>query len=427
MPAAVEPPAKTLPGEGWAELSTADFLHAAAWAIICLALSAILLLSLWAVVATRADDSRQAAAASLAEPLSIVEPVSVTGSELRVRAAGNAQVRGDALRLNALSSNDRALLTADTRVTADDYPVLEYKLDGLHPGMIVFLIWRTAEQPGRVFSARLFASMTATTAMQLTANPDWAGTITEIGLDVYGDLRDGYLDIERLSLRPGSASSLLAVTRSAWLARQEWSQRSINFLRGTPAAIGLSPAVVVALWVGLAAILVWLARVRAGNRPLTLLLVFMLGWLALDQLWHARLSAQLSETRWLFSGKSQHEKQLANFDGELYRYAVRLRQNLLPPAPSVVFILKTSSGHDFERLRLQYHLLPNNVYNFGQYPPAGAARPGDFILVLGAIPGLAFDRQEQVLRWPGNGSLQAEAVDTDRFGVLYRVREAAGG
>ena len=81
----------------------------------------------------------------------------------------------------------------------------------------------------------------------------------------------------------------------------------------------------------------------------------------------------------------------------------------------------------FERLRLQYHLLPHNVYNFGQYPPAGAAVAGDFILVLGAIPGLSFDEREQVLRWPDERPLPAVALDRSRSGVLYRVREAADG
>ena len=70
----------------------------------------------------------------------------------------------------------------------------------------------------------------------------------------------------------------------------------------------------------------------------------------------------------LFSGKTMHERHLADEDSEFYSYAKRLKAEVLPAKPSRIFILHESLEHDYERLKTQFYLLPHNIYNYGRFP-----------------------------------------------------------
>lgn len=116
-------------------------------------------------------------------------------------------------------------------------------------------------------------------------------------------------------------------------------------------------------------------------------------------LWQGELETQLNETTYLFAGKTQHEKHLAETDSELYSYAQHLKGEVLPKPCVRIFLLHNSRGHNYTRLRTQLHLLPHNIYNYGRRPQIKHTRPGDYILVLGTIPGLNFNPKRSILTW----------------------------
>lgn len=148
-------------------------------------------------------------------------------------------------------------------------------------------------------------------------------------------------------------------------------------------------------------------------------------WLALDMLWQRELNLQFDETRYLFDGKTMDERHLVDQDSEIYRYAKRLKEEVLPAAPSRVFILHDSAGHNYERLKTQYYLLPHNIYNYGQYPLVNAIRPSDFILMLGDIPGLSYQHALGQLAWGESSTLKVSPLDSDKKGQLFRVTKEA--
>lgn len=382
--------------------------------VLLLASALILALALWLFSPELARDRAGVSAPGVA-------PLKIAGKALQMRIGGQYAVAGEALKVRAMGPDKRIIATADTDFLAADYPTLEYAIDGLQPGVLTYLIWRTLEQPETIYNVPLYFVERGSTAFRLGDHPDWEGTITELGLDIYGDLGGGELLIPSLQLLPGSTAALIQAVTSQWLAKQRWSQRSINNLRGAPVEPLYPATVVVAIWVALALALacVWM-RFSTVAVAVPLLPMSLIGWLALDALWAWRLDSQLTETRTLFAGKSQQAKQLADMDGVLFRYALRLKETLLPTRPGTVFVLSERLGHDYQRLRIQYHLLPHSVYNYGRVPPTAMMREGDYIVVLGEVAGLVFVDTNDRLRWEGL-SLPVTRLDVSSQGVLYRV------
>jgi hypothetical protein len=345
-----------------------------------------------------------------------------------VARIGRAEFDGDnGLALTRLSG-DRAILTQRLDLQAQDYAFLQYRLTARNPGQRIYLIWKSAESPAEIFSLPLNWSGDNNTTVSLVDNPDWSGTITEIGLDVYGELRNQSLVISDLSLLPGSATGLLSAVWSQWTTFRGWSQKSINHL-GDPESTLPTPAEAAAAWAALALALALLLRLMAPRRgqPMVILgSAILVPWLAFDILWQRELNIQHSETRYLFSGKAMHERHLADEDSEIYSYAKRLKTASLPDYPSRVFILHDSEEHDFERLKTQYYLLPHNIYNYGRLPDKDAVKTGDFILMLGKIPGLEYSENSKTLRWGNDQQLTVTLLDTDERGLLFVIAPALG-
>lgn len=324
-------------------------------------------------------------------------------------------------------AGDRAIFTQHLTLQARDYDFLQYSMAGRNPGQRIYLIWRTAENPADIFNQALSWSEDKTSTVRLQGHPDWQGTITEVGLDIYGELRGQPLIISDFEFLPGSISGLLSTIWTQWTAFTGWSQKSINYL-GSPRSELPTATEAAAAWTALAIILLYLARAPGRAQPLVILgVTILVPWLSLDLLWQRELNTQQAETRYLFSGKTMHERHLADEDSDIYRYTNRLKASVLPQTPSRLFILHDSVGHDYERLKTQYYLLPHNIYNYGRFPKVKSLVQGDFILVLGTIPGVSYSEGSQKLTWGKGQQLQARLLDRDERGLLLVVSAPTPG
>ncbi|MGL4564321.1 MAG: hypothetical protein ACRCVD_03430 [Halioglobus sp.] len=341
---------------------------------------------------------------------------------------GTTRFEGDALVLEGLAT-EGALVSHTIELKAESHPHLRYRFEGLQPGLQVKFFWRTATTGAEMFAASLPGNGDRAATANLAAQPGWRGTITDIALYVTGDLRGQDLVIPGISLDPYTWQGMLAAVFCEWTGFRGWTPASINALAGTPdapLAETLSPTVAAAAWAGLALVFLLGSGVLVGRKyPISYGAVILIPWMAVDQLWQFELGTQLQETRLVFGGKTTHQKHLADLDGQIYSYAKRLKDHVLPPSPARVFILHDSWDHNLFRLKTQYYLLPHNIYNFGLTPPVGRVQPGDFILVLGSVPDLRFDANSQQLEWTGQ-SLPVKALDNDPLGSLFRVVPIAG-
>ncbi|MEQ8803846.1 MAG: hypothetical protein RLP45_17565, partial [Haliea sp.] len=86
-----------------------------------------------------------------------------------------------------------------------------------------------------------------------------------------------------------------------------------------------------------------------------------------------------------------------------------------------LFLLHDSRGHKYQRLRLQFHLLPLNIYNYGStLLPVGEMRPGDYVLQFGALEGLHYDPASGLLTG-NNQRWQALMLSQHELGRLFRL------
>jgi len=391
-------------------VSNMDFLRGLGKALVALTVSALILIPAFLTFyphPTPAD----------------VQPKIISGNELAV-IFGSARKSVTALQLVELSEDGRAILSKRLQFKAEDYPFVHYQITNRHPGTVIYLIWQTADKPGEIKNTRLYWSGDKVTSINMDKFEEWSGNITELGLDIYGDLREEPLFVESLTVEPYSWGAVTSTILSEWTAFHGWDQTSINHLGGTPQNPVLSPTMAGAAWSGLALLLLIIPYIFTKNHNVIAYSVaIFIPWVGLDLLWQGELDTQLKETKHLFAGKTQHEKHLAETDSKLYSYAQHLKDEVLPKPGARIFLLHNSRGHNYTRLRTQFHLLPHNIYNYGSLPQTQHTRPGDFILALGKIPGLRFNPKLSALTWGKNNSLTVTQIDQTPVGTLYQLKD----
>ena len=140
----------------------------------------------------------------------------------------------------------------------------------------------------------------------------------------------------------------------------------------------------------------------------------------MDLVWQRQFLYRLDDTQQRYAGKSWSERQLAASDGGLFWF-VRQVKTRLPEASSVVHLITdNSSDRDrYIRYRSQYHLRPHNVN--AEMPALQIIQPGDYILMIGALPGLRYAEDGRMLIWQRRFRIQVEPVFESQHGVLYKV------
>jgi len=350
-----------------AEVSTAvsnrEFLRALVVAVLSLTISAALLIGLYLLAFPQLypeylpDDPA-------------ARPFSLTGRDLTPVMAGTAQREGDSALVTALAPgtpDDQAIIRRTVNLNAGNFTFLRYHLEGRHPGLRVMLFWKTAVSGDEPFYAEIDNAGNGTQYHNLRRSDEWQGTITEIAIGVFGDLRGKTLRVRDLRLEPYSAGRLLGTIWDEWTAFAPWDQKSINRYVGVSKGALLYPAPSAALWLALGACLIWAWR-RNGLRlhdtptfPLVSGLALATGitWLGLHGLWLHKLWQQNQETRYLFHGKSLHGRQLADWDGEYYAFANEIERILPENVNKLALIFSSRDLAEPFPQRLRYHLLPD--------------------------------------------------------------------
>jgi hypothetical protein len=397
-------------------ISNTDFLWALLKALIALALSAAILIPGYLTFKTSFQPPKD----------KITTPRTYNGSDFTV-IMGIASENGRILELQELSDDGRAIIVRRTHAKAHDYPFVQYKITNRHPGEIIYLIWKTAEKPKETYRTRLYWSGDKVNSFNMAKVEGWKGTIKEVGFDIYGDLRDESLIIGSLTLTPSSWSIVLSVIWSEWTAFKGWNLATINQYRGTPQGSILSPSLAMSCWVGLTLLLLGAYYLKFHTVNFTMIvIVILVPWVFLDQIWQHELSSQLRETKYLFQGKSILERHAFDFDGELYSYIDHLKKDVLPLPGPRIYLLHNSEGNNFYRLRAHYHLLPHNTFSFGKLPPKKHLKGGEVIVLLGQNPRLSYDIKTKSLRWlqweKYKWCISADQLDSNPHGRVFRVR-----
>ena len=341
-------------------ISNRDFLKALGLAVAALAASAVLLVPGYLMlVPVLHPEFRPYIEGDRAEPIAI------SGNRFRPVVSGDSGVDGSAVIISELAEvppEDHAVLMHRRLFRADQFPFLRYHIEGRNPALQVMLFWQRADAPGVYHFAELDYSGEGPRLHNLLRHEEWRGTITELAVGFFGDLRGGTVKLHGVELEPYSHSGILRAVWVEWTAFAPWDQRSINAYRGVPSGALTYPVPAIAIWLAISTIIILLLRqfTRRDNLspPLWLpaILATGLAWAILDGLWLQQLFRQNTETRHLFAGKTLHEKKLADWDGEYYRGVASIKELAGNHTDDVIILYQ--EGHGAMAQRMRFHLLP---------------------------------------------------------------------
>lgn len=353
-------------------------------------------------------------------------PLVLQGADLQLASGQGEQTPTGLIIRQAGPQGVAAVQGAARMVRAALYRQVYWQVEGLDPRSELRLMWVSANEPRTLREISLPSAGRASSAFDLSQEPHWQNRIMAIGLAVRGPLPQP-LVINRLELRPVAltVAELWNLAIAEWTVFEDWSQRSINYTAGAPLDALFPPVLVIALWIGFGSALYFMLfglPLHSTGRLLPYAMLFLLGWLVVDVRWQWDLSRRLERTAEHFAGKEGDERRLAAADGELYRFLLEVRQRL-PAQPTRLFILSANPGDSttYQAGRARYHLLPHNGYAGFSRPP-GAARAGDYLLILSPLPGVRFNRERQALEWEDGQQLPAEMLYAAALGALFRVR-----
>ena len=359
-----------------------------------------------------------------AEGEQTAEPQVLLGTDFSPVVAAEARSEGNSLLITRMQT-DAAVFRANPRFDASRYPQLRLHLQGLHPESRLFLFWRTAELPTRQRSLELDHYSSGAQWFTPGHSEFWRGTVLEVAIGVFGEAGTEPLRLRELAFHGVTRERMVARMISEWSSFQPWLHSAMNLHRGIPPAGVVHPNAVAALGVAIALFLLVIAAavLRLSRRTVIVagLLVLFLPWLVLDLLWQGQLNTRVALSHKQFGGLDQQTKHQRDLDSALFNYAQELR-TLVPADPRQrLFLLHDSRGHNYQRLRLQFHLLPLNIYNYGStLLPVGEMRPGDYVLQFGALEELHYDPASSLLTG-NNQRWQALLLSQHELGRLFRL------
>ncbi len=379
-------------------------------------------------------------------------PLEWSGEVLQAKAGAGGKNAGYLHQHLQLDASGRGYIPLPgSNVEAGAYRFLVIDADGLRHLKGAALIWQTTDPVSPVFKQPRPSLSPIRQAsvplngwlgawLDLSVQPHWTGTITNLGLALAGT-PGTMVRIEMVSLLPDSLSSQFSWLLASWASHAPWSQRSINFYKGE---VGHPPFETVTLYRGgdnhvsqalrVPIMLLFLGGSLATYFSLVLILrswigfdwrvpgtLFLIAWLALDAPWQWQLWNQLGDTRLAFAGKSADEKALAAEDAVIYQLIKQI-EPLLGDPPARVFI---ASPLEYLGLRAAYRLYPHNPYwarhRRHELPLASELDSGDFVLALQS-KGLRYETKSGQLHWPEAQQVPAERLVVNPLGQLYRVR-----
>jgi hypothetical protein len=300
---------------------------------------------------------------------------------------------------------------------AENYPAVRWSIlnSNARPGTKVEFLWRTVENPNRVFARQLEWKGNSIAPLRMEGDTNWSGQVVGVALMVHAPM-EAPLVIDAVEFEPFSP---LGTVWREWFGTEQWLGTSINFVGGDIERQWFAPLPFVAASLVLALLgygmLGW-RKILAPDFRVVWVLVF-LAWFVLDMRWQLDLWHKLGLTQQRYAGKSWEEKHLAAEDGHLFDLMQQVRTKLPPTQPRVFLF----ADDDYTQGRATYHLYPFNVLKSRDMLLAEQFKSGDFIIILGKDE-VEFDPAQQLLKWGAAQQLNAELLLLAENNVLLRVR-----
>ncbi|MFN2287772.1 MAG: hypothetical protein ABR578_05520 [Chromatocurvus sp.] len=218
--------------------------------------------------------------------------------------------------------------------------------------------WRRASDPEDL--KMLQSEGRGTTYLRLRDNPDWSGTITEIGLVFYDD--GGSLTVGDMSVMPDSLASRLRQAVTQWGQMTPWSQKSTHWLPAGAHRALLSLPLLLTAWLLITiALIVFAARKSPKNHARSAAIAAcIVAWLVLDLRWMLNQGVNTLDT---VAEHSPGSSEPLRFGGDKeIRRAVQEATSRAAMDNATLLITADDERMRYQMLRAKYHALPTPVY-----------------------------------------------------------------
>jgi hypothetical protein len=336
-------------------------------------------------------------------------------------------VPGDNVIELAELENGMALLMSRTDFDANRYLLIHYRIQDGNTAPRAEVVWHLEGGGDKLQRVPIDLSTSASHHIDMSGHEGWTGKIDGVGLAIYGTLGQPLI-LEQVTIGEITYAKVVHRVLIDWLTFKPWQGASINSLLWLYKDPIISPIVLAALWSSIA--MLCLLVLRAGgvrSVPAAYLTCVLIPWVAVDIVWQAQLTRQVTETSSSFAGLTNTAKHKIAAP-LVYDYAQHLKEKVLPSTPKErIFLVHNSKGHNYYRLRLQYFLLPANIYNFGRnIPDPNDVNPGDYIILLQDVSNARYIPSERKLQ-QGTRVLGAVEVDRHHLGKTYRISTSPKG
>ena len=347
-------------------------------------------------------------------------PIAYSAERIAIaRGVAVAGEHGDVL-VRPRDGERAVLMSVETDFASDRYPGVAWSALDIPEGATVRLLWRTDVAPQRLSEVRVPVEAGRPGLAMLANHQEWVGRVKGVALFIE-PVAGSPIRLQRLVMKPLTASNVLADRMDEWLALETWTGTSLNGIAGGADVQALPLPLFAATTAAVAWLLWWVMAGRPDRRAggAAALILFACTWILLDIRWTWNLARQVAQTAARFQGLDVREKHLADSDGALFGFVDRALAEL-PATPTRVFV---AAEAPYFRARAAWHLYPHNAYydtTRDVLPPAGDMRPGDWILVW-RRRGIQYDPAQRLLRWDNGAPVRAALRARAEGSALFEV------
>jgi hypothetical protein len=244
--------------------------------------------------------------------------------------------------------------------------------------------WRRQNDTANVESVAL--STVGEQIIDLSQNPVWQGTITELGLIFYQDQANA-AQLHSLQLAPKTPGTEMNKAWHDWTQFEPWSQASAHWIAGGARNTRLSLPLLMTCWLALTLALYLLQSSIVPSKKiptLALALCLLAGWILLDVRWSINSIRQNTETLTYFQAKEPFSFLDLADDRKIAQLVHEAKQHMSNNNQQVL-IFSADPKMRFHMFRAKYQLLPTPGLVYEGDIANLPKRVSDYILMLNPL------------------------------------------